>query len=341
MPVDEYDFSLDEVDLRVAASDWLGQGPVLASGPEVANGTQIDFIKVGRAFGRFGNNFYQAMHAVVIAKALRASRIIMPRFAASEAFGYDPELGLSVTFDLCKDMAFHSGLSGTFYVPYGFESIFLGQSPALLSKVLRSATDLLYPNCISSSQKHVLAIHIRAGDIFAEGSQANWYVQPPAAFYTKAIDHALTNHPYEHCELVYEDRGNPAVGIVESYLRDKKVSFDSEPRDLLADVRRLSSAHGLVCSFSSFAEASALISRSVHNIYCFRSVTSQIDFAPFLQTRLIGIYLERSIKLFIVEDMSVNFIAPKTWKNSADQRAAIATYPESHLRLFAFTKYCM
>ncbi len=341
MTVEQGDFSLDEVDLQVAASDWLGQGPTVASGLKVTNGAQVDFLKIRKAFGRFGNNFYQAMHAVVIAKALGAKRIIMPRFAAAEAFGYDPDLRLSVVFDSCESDVAKSGLTGAFYAPYGFENILTKQSPVILSKILRLATDRMYPACVVSSQAKILAIHIRAGDIFAEGTQANWYVQPPASFYTKAINHALIHYPYERCELVYEDRGNPAVDIIESYLRDKGVGFDSEPQDLLVDVRRLSSAHGLVCSFSSFAEASALISLSVRNIYCFRSVSSQIDFAPFLQTRLAAIYLARGVDLFIVEDMSVNFIAPKTWKNSADQRAAIASYPETHLRLFALTKHCI
>ena len=86
-------------------------------------------------------------------------------------------------------------------------------------------------------------MHFRGGDIFLPGGTHPWYVQPPASFYVKALKFAMAELGVTSAHLVFQDRTNPCVGIVENYLATQGVAFISQSSSLLEDVATLLGAY--------------------------------------------------------------------------------------------------
>jgi len=75
--------------------------------------------------------------------------------------------------------------------------------------------------------ENIIVLHFRAGDIFAD--IPDWiphpYVMPSASFYTGAVEYARAELGDDEALIVYEDRGNPAIAVVEEYLLQRSVPF--------------------------------------------------------------------------------------------------------------------
>ena len=327
---------LAEVDLKVANMDFLGQGPIILNNASPHNCEFLQQLRINKQYGRFGNNFYQSMHALTIAQQLGIKLVIFPEGFISRPFEYAEELGLSVIASDVNLTPEVPELAGAFYAPTGFEALFLQLTATQKNVLIRAASDHLYGflKPASSNRQKILALHFRAGDLFAaNGANFSWYVQPPASFYIAAIEHAVSDKDYDFIDLVYEDQTNPALSVVEHYLRSCAYTFKSQSFDLVRDVSRLISASTLIASFGTFVEAAALISETLESYYAFRSVPSQIDFNPFLQTCLSELLQDRRVDVYCVRDLAVGYISPKSWSNTDQQKAIIMSYPKSNLRV--------
>ncbi len=237
---------------------------------------------------------------------------------------------------MAKRYAKKKMLTGSFYAPYGFEAVLRGISPdevnAIIAKVMRH----LYSDFLDRRQSNArsLAMHFRCGNIFASEAIHNWYVQPPASFYIKALLHALERESFDTIHLVYEDRQNPAIEILESFLLERNIPFISKASDLKTDFLRLTSAQSMIASYSTFVECAALLSQRVASYYSFRRLESQWPLVPFLQIKVGEILRAKKVRCFIVHDFACNYIADRQWAASAEQLELLKNFDIGDLHLF-------
>jgi hypothetical protein len=225
-------------------------------------------------------------------------------------------------------------LVGSFYAPFGCEALFM-EDPikdvhSVLQKVMRPVYASLIDTPVSARK---LVLHIRAGDIFSTFIHP-WYVQPPASFYLKSLAHALDETSYDEVHVVYEDRSNPTIEIVEAFLEKQGIHFISRASDMTTDLRRLASATCIIASSSTFVEASAMLSQELQSYYSFRSHSSQSSLSPFLQTRVGQILKAKGARCYLVQDLAFNYTDERDWKNSADQIELMKSYDIANLHLF-------
>jgi hypothetical protein len=94
------------------------------------------------------------------------------------------------------------------------------------------------------------------------------------------------------------------------------------------------SAECIVSSASTLPEACSLLSDNLSDYYSFRSHSSQIDFAPFMQSKVGAILRMRDVSGFIIDDATLSYIQQKNWTNSEQQLALMVQFKEEDLRLF-------
>jgi hypothetical protein len=114
-----------------------------------------------------------------------------------------------------------------------------------------------------------LAIHLRAGDVFRVDRPPHPnFVQPPLSFYAMAIEHFSAGHTDPFVTLVFEDRGNPVIGALEAWLRDRGIRHDTVSSPTLDDDLRILFQHQtLVFGRGSFGRAVYSLSHVARDVY--------------------------------------------------------------------------
>lgn len=317
-------------DLAVAAYPAMGQDPIQSC----PNGSgAIDTVRITRAYGRLGNNVYQLLNAAVVARHGGFRRLVVPPMALL------PSLSATVLDDLAiepDDAASLNGcLAGSFFVPFGCEAAALRCGSSELASLIRGLADGLLGHLFATpAAPATIALHFRSGDVFRPGAAPAAYAQPPAAFYLKALDHALAEYGGGLVDLVFEDRANPAIAIVEAELRRRTIAFRSGPGGMADDFRRLLNASTLVASASTFVEAAALLSRRLRRHYSFREHGSQTEFKPFAQARIGDVLRSRGVRCVLIDDISRTYVNKWQWTAAPEQRRAVAEFDAAKLRLF-------
>lgn len=321
---------------KIAKAAWYWQKPITISTP--ANGSfnnRVQSVRIHEVYNRFGNNFFQVMNALVICSALECHQLQVPQFQFLKPLPV--QIGDVVLTNILPDLRDQSILNGTFNIPLGFERFFETFDATKLAALASLLAERFFENVIiqTTEKKRTLALHFRGGDNFNPPGYPphKWYVQPPASYYIKAAEHVTAQYPIDHIELVYEDRTNPALEIVEEYLSRRNYPFTSAGGDVATDIRRLSSANYIVASYGTFTETIALLSRCVNAYYGFRSHSTQHDVAPFTQSKIGETLRIRGVKTILIKDANASYIAPKSWENTPAQRAMIRNFPESNLSI--------
>ena len=320
------------VDLAVAARAGMGQDPIHLHVPAGADLAQApDAIRITWPYSTLGNTIYQVLNAALVARAGTFRHLLLGRMGLRpfDDFSID---GLRVS---AGDVALGPCLDGSFYVPFGCEAAVSTRATLDVAGLPRHLGDHLYGDLASTAGDDHVAVHIRSGkDIFdVDGPVHPSYLQPPAAYYIKAITDACA-HGGGLVDLIYADRSNPAIPIVETHLARAGIAFRSATGGVTDDYRRLTGARTIVASASTFVETAALLSRNLRSYYSFRDHCSQGEFKPFMQARVGAILGARDVRCVLVDDVSRTYTNKWCWADTPEQHAAIRDFAVHNLRLY-------
>jgi hypothetical protein len=305
--------------------------------------------------GRFGNIVHQIIHAILLGDLIGCREILLFPFAGGpppgivEAGGFRVRIGAAAA-----SLPAAPTLVGHFFNSYPFGTMLRGLDPARAWPVLQPVLDSLFSHieqpARAAAGRGLLAAHFRAGDIFAHGHSLDdhlgkrwwtgavnpWYVQPPASFYIAAIRAALETGTVREVRLVFEDRGNPAIEVVEAALARDGVAVSLQSQDLLTDVVTLASASHLVASASTMIEAAALFAPDLRSYTAFRQFESHAHIHGRLRPLFAGLLRARGVHLALYRDAG-DYIPPLGWNASPDQLALVRDYPLTRLLAVADT----
>lgn len=322
------------IDFDAASQPAIGQHPTSI----IRRNTDdtIKSVRIVAPFGRFGNNFIQAANALLICKQLGILNAEFCLFGERQPVSFDVH-GIKVSCQHAFPESASAVIQGSFYAPYGFESLFVELAQSEVDPILRALANFLNPHdtAKSASSESVLAVHFRSGDIFSLTSPVSpSYVQPPYAYYVRAIKDACESNKFSRIDLIYEDRLNPAIAMVEKYLQELNVNFISQSSTLQDDIQRMMTADCIISSVSTFSETIALMSRKIKRYYSFREHSSQSEFHPFLQSKTADILKYRGVRCKLIDDMTKTYTAKWQWVNSEGQRDFIRRFTETNLRIY-------
>jgi len=285
-------------------------------------------------YGRFGNTLFSVLNALVIGRTLNIRAIELPTLSVDYT-------GLPATVD---DLEFSADdgrtaerptLIGNFFVPTGFEPVSEHCEPesvqALTEKYLRGVYSGLLDEA-GSLGSNVVALNFRAGDIFFPGGTQTDYVQPPASYYVKCVEHACRHLGVNSAYLVFEDRSNPTVDIVQNELTKLGIPITLQSATISQDLVTILSAHHLVAPYGTFCEAAAVLSPVLQSYSSFRTIGTQTNIRHWTQARIGEILRARGVRTFVVDDPDGSYIAPGTWHRSNEQLDLMRAFPKEKLR---------
>jgi hypothetical protein len=166
-----------------------------------------------------------------------------------------------------------------------------------------------------------LAIHIRSGDIFSKWVHPN-YVQPPLSFYIFVIERLRRENRINSVKLVFEDKLNPVIDRLITWLSKSGLSFSCQSGNLRDDIAALVGAKHLVFGTGTFGAAICYFSDSIETVY---------NFVAEGGGKFRTISTIKSI--FNVSPTEGSYIRTGDWCNSDEQRALMVNYPMSKLVL--------
>ncbi|WP_051953387.1 discoidin domain-containing protein [Methylocapsa aurea] len=277
--------------------------------------------------GRFGNMLIQYINAILIAEKGGLKYVQLGQHELSDPIA--PIHAGSLTFlpsnvPLPEEGAF---LTGAF-----FAAAFTGASASEAEKC-RVAREIIRPHLLTglgqiknNSFQDFLAIHIRSGDLFADGNAVHaGYRQPPLSFYILVIRRLLANGTINRVLIVYEDRGNPCVDALEEYLTAEGIQFRSQSGTLAEDLSALVDAPHLVFGLGTFGYAVCRLSTRIQTVHYFApSPGVSYESIPGID------------KVYSVHDREGSYIKVGDWHNTAEQRRLMCSYPVDALEVREF-----
>lgn len=208
-------------------------------------------ISITRWTGRFGNNCFQLIHAVHLARELRLEKVEFPRLRRFA--------GQNIVITRGDNPV--SGMEGDFYK---WRQTFPCAAPGLrqrkeicLSYILPiyRASETLEPELKKAvGLDDSLVIHVRSGDVFGRSPHPN-YVQPPLWYYRQI----LREQNWKNIFLVSEDMNNPVI----RQMCDDFPGIVFMARSFSLDFAMLRHARNLVGSKSTFSIAAFYFNREV------------------------------------------------------------------------------
>jgi hypothetical protein len=288
---------------------------------------EIQALHVDNRQGRFGNNLRQIGTAVCVARQLGLQRVYLGKLPLLEidrpiTFG-----GVTIVPDSELQHDNPRGvLCGTFYYKSVFNTTFKGLGHRRVAAASRAIGQPLFHRLAAQPgfvpEATDLAIHLRAGDIFALKNPHPFYVQPPLAFYQVCIAFARVEIGVKRVILVYQDEGNPCIGALKSWLDEIGLPYVAQSSTLEQDLAVLMAARHCVFGRGSFGEAVALLSRNIRTL-----------FFCWLDRRLGELRDVCDILTIGVEDIANGYIKGGDWRNTPEQRRMMLDYPPENLRL--------
>jgi len=293
----------------------------VAGRPEGLNGPWIglDIVK----HGRFGNNIYQIINAVAIARRIGLKYIRCSNFDLLDLV--EPRTFGGITF-LPKNLPLPGDgmfLKGRFFDMREFSSIFVNNAitPEEREVIVSSC---IRPLCnfsgVHSDEKlqDELTIHIRAGDIFRVSPPPHpYYVQPPFSFYKMVIEKLIASGDICCVRVIYQDRSNPCVGALEEYLGKNKIPFRMQSDTVQADIAALINAKHLVFGRGSFGVAICLLSDAIDSVHTFET-NAYVTLRTVKQAVVVG-------------DLAREYIRPGQWRGTEPQRRMMIDYSQENL----------
>lgn len=278
--------------------------------------------------GRFGNVFWQILHAVLLARQLRIGLVQVfpyacgPRRARHEVGGLVVEIGATLPM-------VGPTLVGHFFNSYPFQSTLSGVSAAMVTAAVDEVMRPLFaplPVPDDPPDAETLVANVRGGDVFAGESVPSWYVQPPASYYLRAALDARFCCGVNKVRIVAEDRTNPAIATAEDLLRNAGFAVGFQSGSLQEDLATLLYARHLAAPFGTFCEAIGMLSPHLETYYAFRQFESHRHQHPRREALLGPVLQARGVRIVRILDPARDYTAPRTWDGSVSQRELLSTF---------------
>jgi hypothetical protein len=292
--------------------------------------------------GRFGNIFYQILHAVMLARQMGAGTIVAFPFPGCPEAAEIRVEELRIVFrpEACPItppiMPKVPTLVGHFFNSFPFESALRAQPPAFVWDTIQRYMKPLFQDAlgdISPVSSSTLVMSFRAGDIFSGDIVSPWYVQPPTSYFMRAVAFARAELGVRDVRLVFEDRGNPTIAAVEARLAAQGIPYAVQSASFLEDLRCLAGASHLVAPYSTFCEVAAMLSDRIETYFGFRSFESHQHIHARREPLLLGVLRQKGVRAVLIDDAAGAYIPPRTWDRSALQLSLMRDYPEENLRV--------
>ena len=255
-------------------------------------------IRISKWYGRLGNNIQQCAVGIIIAKQKNDTfqnikhHIIKP-----------------IYLDFRKDRQNELGTiySNDFFYWNGYIRSPNISSYKLYNEVQKICQKYILPKLdipkISIPQE-TLVIHIRSGDVFAEGMDFYNFIPNPYVYYLKLIN------LFDKVLVVTEkDKNNPVINKLKD---NPKVRIQS--KSIQEDFSTLLGAKNLATSgTSTFPIAASLCSLNLENLYCSENMEKTAINYKMITDPRINVYV---CKLN-------NYMKKGSWKNNSQQRLFI------------------
>ncbi|WP_049768176.1 discoidin domain-containing protein [Methylocella silvestris] len=174
-----------------------------------------------------------------------------------------------------------------------------------------------------------LTIHIRSGDIFDGPQRAwAWYRQPPLAFYKLIVDRLRAAGTISRVRLVYEDRGNPCIPALETYLTNARIPFRAQSGTLAEDLAALIDAPHLAFGFGTFGYAVCKLSTKIRSVHFFGPELNEFALVGGRYDSIPGIE-----HVYSIVDTAGEYIKIGDWANTPEQREMMIDYPLDALEI--------
>jgi hypothetical protein len=288
-------------------------------------------------YGRFGNIVYQILNAALVARRIGCTEIEIFPFACGPAFAKAEIGGLRFIRQPPDPAAAASGpgLAGDFFNSAPFGRLLPDIPARVVWATVRRVLVPLFADIRARAAALPAAtqvMHFRSGDIFAQMPPHQNYVQPPASFYLLAADHARARLGIREVILMFEDRGNPAINVVEAGLRQRGIPFRTQSSAFEDDLALLLGAVHLVASYSTLVEAVAILSDRLNSYFAFRHLESHYFKHDRRDPLLDGVLRRKRIRTFLVADKG-GYVPERAWEGSDAQLALLRNYPAERLTI--------
>ena len=284
-------------------------------------------IHIRRPFGRFGNQVFQILHALALARRWGVQEIIAPGNVVFERENSPIDLdGVDlyfspgdITWGSSRASRIFPSLRNRFHLAY---NAFFADHPGELeipltavefdraSEALATTWGKVRPKKLPDDH---LVIHLRAGDVFSRDPNP-LYGQPPLSFYEKV----LAMKSWAFVSVVREDARHPLEKALSELLEATSAVFDFRSASLVEDIDFLRSATNLVSSRGTFVPAISSLSPDLERVFVFGPegrFHSRIEVVRILDTT------QRYWRA----------VCDSNWENSEAQRNLMASYPAKHL----------
>jgi hypothetical protein len=279
--------------------------------------------------GRFGNNLRQIGTAVCLAQHLGVPRVYLTKLPMLEIDGPIKFRDVTILPESELELDNVEGLlCGTFFYRQPLGKILSDLTYRHIAEAARSVAQPIFyrvqtPPAIVPTEAD-LAIHIRAGDIFARRIPHRAYTQPPLAYYRLCVEFARAHLGITRVILVYQDEGNPCIGALKSWLDEIGMPYVFQSRSLEEDIAVLLAAPHCVFGRGSFGPAIAILSKHM-----------KTGFFSWLEPSFHVFSHVTGIRLVEIEDSADSYIARGDWRNTPEQKQMMLDYPIENLRLKA------
>jgi hypothetical protein len=295
---------------------------VARSGAEAPRGLQITW------YGRFGNAALQIVNALQLADALGLEEVALPHLAQlrlpSEGDGGRPRL-VPLT-----GRPRSPRLRNRYFLISLYRAVGLRPPDERYRLAQMRLRPLLDP---AWWQREVpddeLVVHLRGGDVFQPGWVHPSYIQPPLAFYRRAVAAAALEAPLTRVRLVSEDRANPCLEPLAAWIERLGLPVTVRSSHFGSDLGALLGARRLVASNSTLLGAVALLSDRLRTLYSFRRESLIL---PGDET---GIVQHWGVAHRCFVERAEGYPRAGGWRNTPEQRALMLDTPDEALEALA------
>ncbi len=315
-----------------------GDDPYRIEGAQPGFDGRIEALRITE-HGRFGNVFYQVLHAVLLARQLGAGTIELFPFTGGPAEGRHVIDGL--TFDVGRSPCCAAPtLVGHFFNSFAFQSALTGYPASLLTgtvdRVMRPLLGHLAAGRPAVGADTVV-LNLRAGDVFAAAVAAPWYVQPPASYHVRAALFAREAYGVSRAVLVSEDDRNPAGAVVRAALEQARMEVTRQSLSFAEDVGLMLNAVHLVSPFGTLCEALGMLSHRLRSYTAFRQFESHRHLHMRRPSVPLTVLRAHHVTPIRIVDRSLgrgmDYIPPLGWDLSEEQLGLLRRFPIDRLHI--------
>ncbi len=283
-------------------------------GAHTSSAAKIKSLQI-RFLGRFSNALLQLSNAVRIAHKLNANAIYLPTSHRARSMFPNGDFTLTPYTNLAVRLAsppdHETVLQGVFFHSEQHKNLFR-ESPTRYDAIQAFKKGLGFDYGTDDAfSKDELVVHIRSGDVFS-GNPHQSYGQPPLAYYKLVIEKTNPSSVI----LVYENEQNPVIPALHAFLKSQSRPYRVQCSSWREDVGALLRATTLVSGRGTFISGITALSNNVKELYSFEENASWNPGTANL----------------VVHDTCGEYrseILAHNWRNTAEQRQMVISYPKS------------